>query len=90
MRFAHKIIPGLSTEISTDVATPAKIRPLLKPIEHTNVSPYLQQPLRTMDQVRAEREQRQRELAEAMAKRLANDTTADAAVVAPARVTRAG
>jgi len=90
MRFAHKLIPGLSTEISTDLPAPAKIRPLLKPIEHTNVSPYLQQPLRTMEQVRAEREQRQRELAEAMAKRLANDTATDAAIAAPVRITRAG
>ena len=32
----------------------------MKPVE-SNVSPYLQQPLRTMDEVRQERERRQRE-----------------------------
>jgi len=32
----------------------------MKPVE-TNVSPYLQQPLRTMDEVRLDRERRQRE-----------------------------
>jgi hypothetical protein len=32
----------------------------MKPIE-SNVSPYLQQPLRSMDEVRQERERRQRE-----------------------------
>ncbi|HTP82409.1 MAG TPA: hypothetical protein VMQ11_05665 [Alphaproteobacteria bacterium] len=32
----------------------------MKPVE-SNVSPYLQQPLRTMDEVRQDRERRQRE-----------------------------
>ncbi|HEX9462375.1 MAG TPA: hypothetical protein VGB82_07230 [Alphaproteobacteria bacterium] len=36
----------------------------MKPIE-PNVSPYLQQPLRTLEQVRQERERRQREQADA-------------------------
>lgn len=39
----------------------------MKPIE-PNVSPYLQQPLRTLEQVRQERERRQRNQAEAGAK----------------------
>lgn len=38
----------------------------MKPVE-SNVSPYLQQPLRTLDEVRQERERRQRELANAAA-----------------------
>jgi len=87
MRFAHKFIPDLSTEISTDLPPAKAIRPLLKPIEHSNVSPYLQQPLRTMDEVRAERERRQREFADAVARRLAD--TADDEAVAPPRLNRA-
>ncbi len=91
MRLAHKVIPIFSTEISTDVsAEPRARRPILKPVEHSNVSPYLQQPLRTMDEVRAERERRQRELAEATqtnAKRQAN--AAQAGQAAPtARINR--
>lgn len=39
----------------------------MKPVE-SNVSPYLQQPLRTLDEVREERERRQREFAELEAK----------------------
>jgi hypothetical protein len=36
----------------------------MKPVE-SNVSPYLQQPLRTLDEVRQERERREQELAAA-------------------------
>lgn len=36
----------------------------MKPVE-TNISPYLQQPLRTLDEVQQERERRQQELAAA-------------------------
>jgi len=89
MSFAHKFIRELSTEISPDSPTAKVIRPLLKPIEHNNVSPYLQQPLRTMDQVRAEREQRRRELAEAMARRAADDMAAEQAAAPAPRRTRA-
>lgn len=39
----------------------------MKPVE-SNISPYLQQPLRTFDEVRQERERRQRELAALEAK----------------------
>jgi hypothetical protein len=45
----------------------------MKPVE-TNVSPYLQQPLRTMDEVRLDRERRQREELAAIAAGKASQT----------------
>jgi hypothetical protein len=51
-----------------DVLTRGIARSLgMKPIE-SNVSPYLQQPLRSYEEVRQQREQRQRELADAQAR----------------------
>ncbi|MBV8535547.1 MAG: hypothetical protein JO128_08150 [Alphaproteobacteria bacterium] len=62
----------------------------MKPVE-SNVSPYLQQPLRSMDEVRQERERRQRdELAAVAASKViqtpptpANDTGAPPAGATP-------
>ncbi len=52
----------------------------MKPVE-SNISPYLQQPLRTLDEVRQERERRQRELAEAQAKQAKKTQTQRAPAV---------
>ena len=61
----------------------------MKPVE-SNVSPYLQQPLRTLDEVRQERERRQRELAAAMSASNQNTPPAPAAgQPAPAAATPA-
>ena len=89
MRALHKAILDLSTEISTELPTNPKLE-IVKPIEHSSVSPYLQQRLRSMDEVREERERRQRELAEAAAKRAANDTTAAVATAATERLEKTG
>lgn len=63
----------------------------MKPVEN-NISPYLQQPLRTLDEVRQERERRQRELAAATAAPPSSNAAAQpepaAASGAPVRLSR--
>ncbi len=61
----------------------------MKPIE-SNVSPYLQQPLRSLEQVRQEREQRQRELANAAQARPGATPATTQGVTAPATTAPAG
>ncbi len=55
----------------------------VKPVDN-NVSPYLQQPLRTLEQVQQEREDRQRQLADADARAKKNEAPGAASETAPA------